>query len=282
VTPAGTSQIEAGPLIFEESPRWVRAEAGGVTVADSKKPLLLWEVGKVLPVYLFPRDDVRADLLRPSENPIPEAHHGLASYFTLEVDGRVAENGAWSYSSVPGPEGERLADHVAFEWEAMDAWYEEEERIIAHPRDPYHRVDTRESSRHVRVELGGETLAKTARPRLVFETGLPTRYYLPREDVWTALLAPSETRTLCAYKGEAHYWSTSVGGEAYEDVAWSYPEPLPDNPQIRGLVCFLNERADIYVDGERLERPTTQWSGGFRSNVRGGGSGTEQGPHGPE
>ncbi len=150
MTTSGISRVKAGPLVFEPSPRWVRATVGDVTVADSKRTFLLWEEGKVLPVYLFPLDDVRDDLLRPSESPLPEAHHGLASYWTLEVDGREAENAAWTYSTSPPPEGERLAAYAAFEWEAMDAWYEEEERILGHPRDPYHRIDTRESSRHVR------------------------------------------------------------------------------------------------------------------------------------
>ena len=281
MTPAGASQrTKAGPLVFEPSPRWVRAEVGDITVVNSKRVLLIWEEGKVLPVYLFPRDDVRADLLKPSERPLPEAHHGLASYWTLEVNGQVKENAAWSYSAAPPPADEWLADYVAFDWEAMDAWYEEEERVIAHPRDPYHRVDTRESSRHVRVMIDGQTLAESRRPRLVFETGLPTRYYLPSEDVRMDLLTPTETRTSCAYKGEASYWSVTVDGEIHEDVAWSYPDPLPDNPQIRDLVCFFNEQTDIYVDGELLDRPTTQWSGGLRSNARGGGSGSEQGPHG--
>jgi uncharacterized protein (DUF427 family) len=112
---AGFSRVKAGPLVFESSPRWVRARIGDVTVVDSKQVLLLWEEGKTLPVYLFPREDVRTELLRPSENPLPEAYHELASYFTLEVDGRVAENTAWSYSAAPPPEGERLADYVAFE-----------------------------------------------------------------------------------------------------------------------------------------------------------------------
>jgi uncharacterized protein (DUF427 family) len=258
--PAGESLIKAGPLIFEQSPRWVRAEVGGVTVADSKRVLLLWEKDKVIPVYLFPREDVRTDLLRPSERPLAEAHHGLASYWTLEVDSRVTENAAWSYSGAPSPVSGWLGEYVAFEWKAMDAWYEEEERVLAHPRDPYHRVDTRESSRHVRVVVGGQALADSRRPRLLFETGLPTRYYLPPEDVRMELLAPSETRTLCAYKGEAHYRSARVDDEVYDDIAWSYPEPLPDNPQIRGLICFFNERVDIYVDDDRLERPLTQWS----------------------
>ena len=253
-------QAKAGPLLFERSPRWVRTEVDGVTVADSRRVLLLWEEDKVIPVYLFPREDVRTDLLRPSESPLPEAHHGLASYWTLEVDGRRAENAAWIYSAAPPPEGEKLADYIAFKWDTMDAWYEEEERVIAHSRDPYHRVDMRESSRHVRVAVGGETLAESRSPRLVFETGLPTRYYLPREDVRMDLLEPSATRTLCAYKGEAHYYSGAVDGEVHEDIAWTYPDPLVDNFQLRDLICFFNERVDIHVDGERLERPTTQWS----------------------
>ena len=108
--------------------------------------------------------------------------------------------------------------------------------------------------------IEGETLADTRRPWLVFEAGLPTRYYLPLEDVRMALLTPSETRTLCVYKGEALYWSAMVGNEVYEDVAWRYPDPVPANPQIRDLICFFNEQVDIEVDGEWLERPTTQWS----------------------
>jgi uncharacterized protein (DUF427 family) len=185
---AGFSRVKAGPLVFESSPRWVRARIGDVTVVDSKQVLLLWEEGETLPVYLFPREDVRTDLLRPSENPLPEAYHGLASYFTLEVDGRVTENTAWSYSAAPPPEGERLADYVAFEWEAMDAWYEEEERVFAHPRDPYHRVDTRESSRHVRVVLNGETVADTNNPWLVFSSrraSSPAITSRPRTSGWT-------------------------------------------------------------------------------------------------
>ena len=258
--PTVAPQIKVGPLVLEPSPRWIRAKAEDIIVVDSKRVLLLWQEGKVLPVYFFPRDDVRMDLLRPSEHPLPEDHHELASYWALDLDGRVIENAAWTYPTIPPPASEWVEKYVALRWKAMDAWYEEEERVLGHPRDPYHRVDTRESSRHVRVVLDGKTLADSCRPRLVFETGHPTRYYLPPEDVRMDLLIPSETRTLCAYKGEASYWSASSGDNIREDVAWSYPAPLPDNPQIRGLVCFFNERTDIYVDGEKLERPTTQWS----------------------
>ncbi len=155
-------------------------------VADSKRVLLLWQKGKVLPVYFFPREDVRVDLLRPSKHPLPEDYHELASYWALELDGRVIENAAWTYSSVPLLAGEWLEEYVALRWKAMDFWYEEGERVLGHPRDPYHRVDIRQSSRHVRVVLDSETIADTRRPRMIFETGHPTRYYLTPEDCgWT-------------------------------------------------------------------------------------------------
>ena len=157
----------------------------------------------------------------------------------------------------------------------MDHWYEEDEEVFGHPRDPWHRVDARRSARHVRVEIGGEAVAESRRPTIVFETGLPTRYYLPRSDVAMERLEATDTRTICAYKGFASYWS--VGDE--RDVAWTYEEPFPDAPPIAGLVCFLNERTDMTVDGEPVERPSTQWSSGIRSAPRGGGSGARQGPH---
>lgn len=266
-----------GPLTYEASPRWVRARVGDVTVADSTQTVLLWEQGKALPVYLFPRDDVRTDLLRPSQNPLPEAHHGLASLFDLDTGGRSSPNAAWTYD---GCDDEQLSQHVAFDWEVMDVWLEEEETLLAHPRDPYHRVDTRRSHRHVRVEHDGRVLAESDDPSLVFETNLPTRYYLPREDVRMELLEPSGTRTLCAYKGEASYWSVPLDGEIVEDVAFTYDAPLSDNTDLTGLLCFLNEHVDIVVDGQPVGRPQTQWSAGLRSNVSGGGSGAEQSTHG--
>lgn len=109
----------------------------------------------------------------------------------------------------------------------------------------------------MRATVGESTVADSQRFRLVFETGIPTRYYLPPEDGHTDLLTPSETRTLCAYKGEAHYQSVIVGGRVHEDIAFSYPDPLQDNPRIRSLICYLNEQADLYLDGEPLERPAT-------------------------
>ena len=143
----------------------------------------------------------------------------------------------------------------------MDHWFEEDDEIFVHPRDPYHRVDVLSSSRHVRVELGDETVAETDRPRLLFETNLPTRYYVPRMDVRMELFTPTEKRTHCPYKGEAVYWTANVNGEAFEDIVWSYPRPIPECAKIEGLLAFFNERADIWVDGELQERPAnTPWS----------------------
>ena len=141
-----------------------------------------------------------------------------------------------------------------------DRWFEEDEEVFVHPKDPYHRVDVLESSRHVRVSLNGEVVAETSRPKLLFETGLPVRYYIPPEDVREELLVPSEKHTRCPYKGVASYWSVKAGGELAENLAWYYPEPTPDTAKIADHLCFFNEKVDLTVDGEAQPRPQTQWS----------------------
>jgi len=149
-----------------------------------------------------------------------------------------------------------IRGYLAFYWKEMDAWHEEEEEVFVHPRDPYRRVDALPGARHVRVVVGGETVAETRRPVMLFETHLPTRYYFPPQDVEMDLLVPSAKRTRCPYKGEAAYWSVRAGGRELEDAAWGYPEPIPECPKIRGLVCFYPERVDeFWVDGERLSPP---------------------------
>ena len=149
-----------------------------------------------------------------------------------------------------------LADYLILDFDAFDAWYEEDERNVAHPRDPFHRIDIVHSSRHVRIEVGGEVVGESSRPYLLFEPPLPVRYYLPPEDVKTELLTPTEKRTFCAYKGHAAY--RSVADE--DDVAWTYLQPLREASEVTGRIAFFNERVDIVVDGERLERPITPWS----------------------
>jgi uncharacterized protein (DUF427 family) len=242
----------------EPNRRRVRVFFGGEAVADSSATLYLFETGH-LPVYYFPRADVRFDLLEPTSQHTHCPYKGDASYYTVVAGGRRYENAVWAYpepiASVP-----ELADYVAFYWARADAWYEEDDEVFKHPRDPYHRVDVLSSSRHVEVRVGGVLVAESRRPRLLFETGLPVRYYLPKLDVKQELLVPSPTRSRCPYKGEAVYWSVRDGDELLEDIVWSYPAPIPEAPKIENLLAFYNEKTDITVDGVLQERPATKWS----------------------
>lgn len=249
-----------GPLRVEPANRRVRVFLGGGLIADSDRVLLQME-DRHLPVYYFPVEDVRGDALERTDKRTRCDIKGEASYWTIRVGDRSAENAAWGYED-PVPQAARLAGHVAFYWDKMDAWFEEDDEVFVHPRSPHHRVDVLHSSRHVRVEVDGETVAETRRPRLLLETGLPARYYIPKLDVRMDLLRPSETTTRCPYKGEAAYWNVAVGKRVHEDLVWSYPAPIPECPKIENHLCFFNERADIYVDGELQPKPVTPWSKG--------------------
>jgi uncharacterized protein (DUF427 family) len=244
---------------WEDSRRRVRTVFAGVTVADSKRVMLLLEYGR-LPVFYFPIEDVRMDLMEASAHRTSSPLKGEAAYWTLRVGERVAENAAWSYPD-PLPDGPPLKGYLALYWDKMDAWYEEEEQVFAHARDPYKRVDVLPSSRHVRVVLGGVTVADTHHPYLVIETGLPMRYYIPDEDVRGDLLTPTATTSHCPYKGEATYWSASIGERIFKDIVWSYRDPLPACAPLARSMCFFNERVDaIYVDDEQMPVPKTQCS----------------------
>jgi uncharacterized protein (DUF427 family) len=233
-------------LRYEPSAKWVRGEIDGETVVDSKRTWLVWEPGRVVPGWCFPHEDVRTAMLEPVEPRADE--HGAPVTDVWNVGS--AEHAAWVFAD-PDLEG-----RIQVDFYALDRWLEEEDEVVGHPRDPFKRVDVRRSSRRVVVAVGGALVADSQRPLLLFETGLPVRYYLPPDDVRMDLLAATDTRTLCAYKGEASYFSAPGA----DDVAWTYPDPLPDNAAIRDAVAFFNERADITVDGEPLDRPSTQWS----------------------
>lgn len=246
---------------LEPSPRRVRVRFGGEWIADSARAALMLEA-KHLPVYYFPAEDVREDLLRPADHATHCPYKGQAAYWTIEAGGRRAENAVWAY---PSPYDEMAAlglqKYRAFYWNRVDQWLEEDEEVFVHPRDPYKRVDVLASRRRVRVVLGGETAADTTAARFLFETGLPTRYYVPKDDVRMELLRPTDTSTRCPYKGVASYWSAEAGGRTWEDVAWAYEDPVPECPRIEGLVCFANENVDaVFLDGEELEKPVTKWS----------------------
>jgi uncharacterized protein (DUF427 family) len=244
---------------FEDSPRRVRVMLAGTVVADSRRMKLMLEQ-RHLPVYYFPMSDVRMDLLEQTSHHTTCPHKGEASYWTVRAGGRTAENAVWGYPR-PLPGREVLKDYVAFYWNRMDHWFEEDDEVFVEPRDPYHRVDVLNSSRHVKVIVGGETVAESGRPRLLFETGLPTRYYIPKLDVRLDLLVKTDTHTGCPYKGTASYWSVNVNGKVFKDVVWAYDHPTLPAALIEGLLCFYNEKVDaIIVDGEEQPKPKTPWS----------------------
>jgi uncharacterized protein (DUF427 family) len=256
----GEENLNRGPhrVQVEPTPRRVRVTFNGETIADSRRAVLLRETGH-LPVYYFPPEDVRQDVLTPTELHTRCPYKGEASYWSIRVGDRVAEDAMWGYLE-PLEGREDIRGYRAFYWNRVDAWYEEDEQIFVHPRDPYHRVDVVQSSRHVRVEINGQTVADSRRPKLLFETSLPTRYYLPVEDVRMDLLEATDTSTACPYKGTASYWRMK-GDPSGKDVAWSYQDPIPECPRIRGLIAFFNERVDsIQVDDEVQEKPKTPWS----------------------
>ncbi len=258
IGPMGSPSFSSG-FRWEDSRRRVRVIFAGVTIADSKRVMLLHEFGR-LPVFYFPMEDVRMDMTEATERHTHSPLKGEASYWTIRVGDRVAEDTAWSYLN-PLPEGPKIQGYVAFYWEQMDAGYEEDEQVVAHARDPYKRVDILPYSRHVRVVLGGVTIADTRHLQMLLETGLPTRYYIPEQDVRMELLEPTETTTRCPYKGMASYRTVRVGNRVYKDIVWSYREPLPACLPIARLLCFFNERVEaIYVDDDRLPVPKTIWS----------------------
>jgi uncharacterized protein (DUF427 family) len=266
-----------GELRYERTAKRVRATLGGATAVDSTRAVLVWEPRRVVPSYAVPAADVHGELV-PSAAPTTDGELAAGSplpdvfarpvldpsvpfsaHTTAGEAVDVRANGEISLGA-----GLRLADpdlagYVVLDFPAFDGWSEEDEPIVGHPRDPFHRIDVLASSRRIRLELDGQVLAESSRPMLLFETMLPVRYYLPREDI-RAELVPSDTRTYCAYKGQASYWSARVGGALVPDLAWTYREPLTDASRVGGLVAFFNERVDTVLDGQRSERPVTPWS----------------------
>jgi uncharacterized protein (DUF427 family) len=251
-TPTGTV------VFWDPVPQRIRGIADGETVVDSTSAKLLHATGH-LPVYYFPDEDVRSDLLVASETRTTCPYKGEAHYHSLRVGDRVIEDAVWYYPE-PVESAPFLAGHMAFYWDKVDEWYAEDEQLFGHPRDPYARIDVYPTSRHVRISLDGTVIAESARAKALFESNLPTRWYLPREDVRLDLMEASEKQTRCAYKGLASYWHVRIGDALHEDLAWTYPEPQHDAEPVRDLVAFFDERVDVEIDGSPQERPATQWS----------------------
>lgn len=238
-------------LFFEDFPRRVRAVFNGEMIVDTRRGKLLHETA-LLPQLYIPRQDVQFDLLETTEHRTRCPFKGDAQYWSVRIGERVAGNAAWAYPE-PVESAEWLRDHVAFYWNALDAWFDEDEEVRGHLRDPYHRVDVRNTTRHVRVLVDGEAVADTQRPKVLSETGLPNRFYIPPEDVRPELLEPSAKHTECPYKGTASYRTLVMSDRRIPNAAWCYPEPLESALKVRGHLCFVAEGVVTEIDGERLE-----------------------------
>lgn len=242
------------PMIAE--PMWVpvakriRVRFAGQWLADSSRVML--KRGFPL-VYYFPVGDVKMQLLEKAQKEEEPQPWGTAIRWHLNAGGDKVENGAWSFEQPSGDAPQGLAEYIAFEWEAPHLWMEEDEQVYVHPRDPYHRIDCCHSSRHVKLTAGGKVIAETHSPILLFETGLPIRFYIRPTDLNMRLLQATDHITSCPYKGNASYYSVVAGDQELENIAWSYRFPDPEVAKIQGFVAFYTEKLDkVFVDGELL------------------------------
>jgi len=251
-----TNVVSRGRVRAEQGQKRVRGYIDGHLVVDTTRPWLVWEK-PYYPTYYVPAEHVVDGVLVPTGRTKRSPSRGDADLHDLHVGDRTITDGAYAYPTSPI---EELQGLVAFRWDAVDAWFEEDEEVFVHPRDPYTRVDILPSSRRVQIVVDGETVADTTHARFLYETGLPTRYYVPKVDVRLDLLTATDSVTHCPYKGTAEYWTVTAGGTEHTDLAWSYATPVQESLRVAGLVAFYNERADIYVDGELQDRPVTHFS----------------------
>jgi uncharacterized protein (DUF427 family) len=239
----------------EPVPRRIRAFLAGEPVLDSTRALYVWE-WPYYPQYYIPVGDVNREFLI-AEGHTKPTRRGTVDLHTLRVADSVRPSAAQVLQRSPV---EGLNGTARLEWDAVDAWFEEDERVLVHPRNPYVRVDALRSSRPVRVLLEGVVLAETPSPVMLFETGLPTRYYFDRTALNFDHLIPTDTMTGCPYKGTtSQYWSIRIGQSVHPDLAWSYDFPTRQALPIAGMVAFYNEKVDLHVDGLKLERPKTHF-----------------------
>ena len=238
---------------FEPTGRWIRATLKGETITDSKRAMLMIE-SRGEQDYYFPVEDVRLNLLEESNDVETSGYRGARKFWNLKLGEQVIEKVAWTYE--PKENRPDFNGYIAFAWNAMEHWYEEEEEVFLHPRNPYHRVDTIQSSRHVEIFVDEVKVADTTRPYLLFETSLPTRYYIPKDDVQMEHLTPTDTQTICPYKGFASYYNVKANGGTYADIVWTYPDPIPEAPKLKDTLAFWPEkdkRIQIFVGGELKE-----------------------------
>ncbi|PPQ66899.1 hypothetical protein CVT24_008514 [Panaeolus cyanescens] len=234
---------------IEDCPKRIRTYLGGVCLIDTKKAKLVLSFTIQKPLYFFTKDDLPPWYLEVDH----QDEHRII--YHLLIDSPNSRSAIALH--LKGP----LAGLLEVKFDKMDAWFEEEEQIYVHPKDPYKRVDALPSSRHIRIEVGGIEVANTRRPHLLFETGLPTRYYIPKTDCRMDLWVASPKVTSCPYKGDAHYYNVVLSsGDTFENIIWCYSHPTSECAGIKGLVAFFDEKVDMWIDDVKQERPVTKWT----------------------
>lgn len=233
-------------LYAEPLRRRMRVRFGGAWIADSEDVVVLYEPGRY-PVAYFPQRDIAAGALESADYTNRHRDLGLTSWYTVKAGERSATRGAWQHTELPAYASE-LRGRVAFGWRAMDAFYEEEERILSHAADSYHRIDIRQAARHLVVRYGERVIADTTRPLVLYESGFAPRWYVPRADVDETALIRVEGQTLCPYKGLATYYDIA---DAHRAV-WSYEDALAEVGRISGLLSFEPDKVAVYLDGVQL------------------------------
>lgn len=249
-TPGKRLVSEPKTVVYEESPRWIRGYYNNTIVVDSKKAYLVWEGTNHIPFWAFPIKDIQG--LEPNNNKDGGREGIRNQWYDVKVGSETISNFAWTiHKDTPGfiPGAEDVAIVAS---PKLDHWREDDETIYGHPRSPYARIDVRASSRHVRVDIDGVTVAETKNAIFLYENGLPTRFYINTIDVKRIdLFHPVSLNTICPYKGSASYFSAVVNGKNYENIVWTYLEPFEGLERVKGRWCFYNEKLDIYVDGEK-------------------------------
>jgi uncharacterized protein (DUF427 family) len=256
-------EAEPGYVVFMmPSPKRLRIKVGDIFVADTIEGMVMYESDH-LPVYYFPMKDVREEFLMISSTRTESPFKGVATHYSLNTGITLVEDAGWRYldpvEGCPPIEG-----YIAFYWNKMNHWYEEDEEVFVHARDPYRRIDTLPSSRHVEIYMGGERVADTRRATFLFETGLNTRIYMPIADARLDLFRPSRYISRCPYKGIASYYHLEVGGKRHDNVVWYYPDPVHEAGRIKGLVSFYDEFVDkVVIDGVEQPKPISASSHGY-------------------
>ena len=245
-------KVNRSNVRFEPGQKWVRVLLGGQFIADSKRVCNLSTGGT--PRYCFPVEDVRMGLLEPTGES-EDTQTGRVSYFTVKAGNSVVEKGALTWTQPP-PSAPGLKGYIGFDWGKMDAWFEEEEEVYGHAHDPYKRIDTLISPRHIEVVVLGEKVADTRNAVILYEGVSRPRYYLPRADIRQDLLVPSDRTSVCAYKGRANYYSIKVGDRIAENIVWYYRYPAAEVFKIAGRIAFYSENVDEFlIDGQKEEWP---------------------------